>query len=75
MVCGNFSGVSLKCYSKNKEQFLLFSEPYTVLKMDPRNFHEVVIDEPFRGVRYTLVLYIVDHRVVEPRFYPPTYLD
>ena len=74
MVCGNFQGASLQCFSEDEKTSHFFDTPYSVLKMDPRLRHRVAIDK-FQGERFNFALYICDHRRVEPLFFPPIYLQ
>ena len=74
LVCGDFQGASLECFSPDNKSSQSFDQPYSVLKFDPRLFHRVVFKD-FKGVRFGFALYIANHYRDEPVFYPPTYIN
>ena len=71
LVCGNFSGASLECFSEDKQSSVKFDTPYMVMKVDTRLKHQVIIEE-YKGDRYTFAIYIADHPRYEGFLFPPT---
>ena len=73
MMCENFSGAWIECFSEDETSSYKFDLPYTALKMDARLSHQIAISN-FTGVRFAFVVYVVDHDKIEDLCYPPFFL-
>ena len=76
LVCGDFQGAFLECFSPDGTFSTLFSSRYSLLKFDGRLKHQLRTNQ-LEGMRYTLVYYVSyveNQELVEELFYPPKYL-
>ena len=70
---GDYAGAELRVWNKTQSNFQDFDYRHKVLKMDGRNYHELV-SKKFEGERFTVIWYKhYDHRMnqADPIFDTP----
>jgi hypothetical protein len=63
---GQYSGAMLRVWSKDQSAYQDFDYRHKILKLDGRNYHELVTNN-FQGERFTVIWYkVYDHRMTQP---------